>query len=362
MMMSVTLTISCGTEEEVGDASLELNLSANSVSVGSPISFQLLSSIDGDVSNLSTFFVNGQQIEGNSFIPTEANPSNEVYGIYNGKTSAVKIFASTDVVPSAYTRKVLLEDYTGTWCGYCPRMVSVVHYLAEYSDRIVPVAIHCQGAPTDPWAYEFWEDMANPQNYNALGAPKGKFNRIYALNQFEGAHPCPNDPSVYYAQAQEFLNQPANLGLAINSSLSGNSLNIGVKVGFATDSVPEARLVVMLIEDGLKYNQVNYYAGSGLSCDPEFDYANMPNPIPNFGQEHVLLKAYTNIYGDVIPQAQIAEGNVWSRDFNVQLPANVTNANNLSIVAMVLGNGDQIKTREVLNVQSAKVGVNKDFD
>lgn len=356
------LLISCGTEEEIGDEMLELTVSAVSVPVGNSISFNVSSSITGDVTSEAVFFVNGEQITGNSFTPTEVNDANEVYATYNGKTTSTKTFASIDVIPSQYTQKVLVEDYTGTWCGYCPRMATIVHYLTEYSDRIVPIAIHCPGAPTDPWAYEFAQDMTNPANYNAQGQPKGKINRIYNLDQLQGTYPCPNDPTVYYPQFQSYLNQTASLGLAINSSLNGNNLSIQVKVGFATDAIPNARLVVNLIEDGLTHEQVNYYSGGNSNCDPEFNYTSMPDHIPNFPQEHVLLKSYTDIYGDPIPSNQIANGTVWTKDFNVSLPSNVTNSQNLKIVAFVLGNGDQISTREAINVQSAPVGVNQDFD
>lgn len=357
-----SLLFSCGTEEELGNETIELSLSANSVLVGTPINFTLFSSFSGDVTSQTTFFVNGEPIEGSSFTPIEMNDANEVYATFNGKTSGVKTFASVENLPSQYTQKVLLEDYTGTWCGFCPRMATITHYLKEYSDRIIPIAIHCPGAPSDPWAYEFALDMIKPANYNAQGAPRGKFNRIYDLDQMQGMYPCPNDASAYYPQADMYLNQTAQLGLAIHSSLNGNSLNIKVKVGFALDTLPDARLVVNLIEDGLTYNQTNFYAGGSATCDPEFDYTSMPSVIPNFPQEHVLLKSYTDIYGDIIPQSEISNGNVWTRDFNVQLPANVTNPQNLKLVAFVLGNGDKNSNRAVVNVQSVKVGSNQDFD
>lgn len=75
-----------------------------------------------------------------------------------------------------------------------------------------------------------------------------------------------------------------------------------------------------------------------------------------------MLKSYTDIFGDAIPSAEVAEGNIWTRDLNVTLPNNVTNTNNLYIVAFVVGNGDEVKTRAALNVQRAKVGTNQDFD
>ncbi|SMC84375.1 Omp28-related outer membrane protein [Moheibacter sediminis] len=356
------LLLSCGTEEDLADESIQMTMSAMSVPVGSQITFTASSSIAGDITSDAVYFVNGQQIEGSSFIPTEVNETNEVYASYNGKNSSTSTFASTDVIPSQYTQKVLLEDYTGTWCGWCPRMNSIMHYLTDYSDKIIPIAIHTQGTPQDPWVYEYALDMASTANYGAGAAPAGKINRIHTLDQFQQQHPCPNTREVYYPQVDTYLNQSAPLGLAINSSLSGSSLSINVKVGFSTDVVPEARLVVVLVEDGLIHNQYNYFSGSGSNCDPEYNYSSMPHPIQGFTHNHVLLKSFTDIYGDIIPTNQISNGAVYTKPFNVTLPANVTNASNLSVVAFVLGNGNQIKTRGVINVQSAKVGTNQDFD
>lgn len=351
---------SCGTEEDAAEQNIQVAVSAPSVSIGSTISFSASSSLYGDITSDAVFFVNDEQIETNTYIPTSANPQNSVYAIYNGIQSQKVYFASTEEIPSVYTQKVLLEDYTGTWCVWCPRMASIVDYLADYSDKIIPVAIHTPGAPTDPWTYEFALDMQ--VKYSAQGAPKGKFNRIYTVNQFDATSPCPFDPTLYTPQADQYLNQNAPLGLAIGSTLNGNNLKIKVKVGFATDNVPDARLVVYLIEDGLTYKQYNGYAGTGLTCDPNHNYSAMPNPIQDFPQKHVLLKSYTDVYGDIIPQNQIANGTVWTRDFDVSLPSSVTNSQNLSIVAFVLGNGGDIANRPVINAQSAKINTEKDFD
>lgn len=360
LLFSTAILISCGTEEDVSEQVIQVSTSTSSVPVGMPITFTASSSLSGDITSQATYFVNDTQIEGNSFTPTEVNIANEVYATYNSLQSQKVNFASTEVVPSEYTQKVLVEDYTGTWCAWCPRMATILDYLSDYSENIIPVGIHTPGAPTDPWLYEYALDMQ--VKYSAQGAPKGKFNRIYPVNQYEGVSLCPTDANIYQPQADSYLNQTAQLGLAINSTLSGNSLNINVKVGFAVDALSEARLVVYLIEDGLTHNQVNGYTGTGLTCDSNYNYSAMPNPIPNFAQKHVLLKAYTDIYGDIIPQNQVSNGNVWSKDFNVNLPANVTNAQNLSIVAFVLGNGSEIANRPVINVQSAKINTNQPFD
>lgn len=358
-----TFLIGCGTEEDIGDELIELTVSASSVPVQTPVTFYVSSSISGDVSAEAAFFVNGEPIAGNTFVPIEPNDYNEVYATYNGKTTSTKTFASTAVTPSEYTQKLLLEDYTGTWCGYCPRMITITNYLTDYSPNVIPVAIHTPGSPTDPWEYEHASQMMSAAYYNTGGAPAGQFNRTIKVNQDEGPNPCPNNPEFFESQAEALLSQNAPLGLSINSTLNGNSLTMNVKVGFATDEISNAKLVVYLIEDGLSHNQANYFSGSTIiNCDPAYNYADMPNPIPDFPQNHILLKAYTDIYGDTIPQESIAEGAVWSWERTYPLPSNVTNTQNLSLVAFVLGNGDSISTRKALNVQSSSLGVHQPFD
>src|SRR5690606_3621850 len=145
-------------------------------------------------------------------------------------------------------------------------------------------------------------------------------------------------------------------------TLSGNSLNIQVKVGFATGDISNAKLVVNLIEEGLTYDQKNGYYGSSFPNCPFNQGEYNQNPIPDFPQKHVLLKSFTDIFGDAIPADEVADGNIWTKDLNVSLPSNVTNANNLYLVAFVVGNGDEISTRAVLNVQRAKVGTTQNFD
>ncbi len=363
VFFSSLLLVSCGTEEDASDELLELTISQSSVPRGTPVSFQVSSSIAGDVTSQAVFHVNGTPISGNTFTPTVANESNEVYATFNGNTTATKTFASVETTPSEYTQKVLIEDYTGTWCGWCPRMMTIIQYFTNYSENIIPVAIHTPGTPVDPWLYEHAIQMMSSSYYDTGGAPAGQINRIHKIDQDKDATPCPNNFSFFQNQIDPYLNQNALLGLSIDSSLSGNSLSMNVKVGFASSDISNAKLIVYLIEDGLTYNQYNYFSGSTtVSCDPNFNYANMPHPIPNHPQEHILLKTYTDIYGDDIPQNQISQGTVWNWEQTFSLPANVTNANNLHIVAFVVGNGNEIKTRAALNVQRAKVGTFQDFD
>lgn len=357
---------SCGTEEEPKGEIITVTASPSSVVVGNPVSFTANSSTAGDITSSAIFYVNGSAIEGNTFTPSEASMNNEVYATYNGIQSATAVFASTEEGGGTlgYTQKVLVEDYTGTWCVACPRMVTLVHYYTEHSPNVIPVAIHCD---TDPYKYEHSDIMVVSDNYNAQNLPVGKFNRIYTIDQKGNTIPCPNDPAQYTQQLDTYLNQVAPVGLAITSSLNGDKININVKVGFADDNITNPRLVVQILQDeGLHYDQKNAFANNpSVNCDPDpqFNYYAMPNPIPNFPQNHVLLKSYTDIFGDPIPTDQVAVGHIYSKNFdNQQIPALSNDPSKLKIVAFVLGNGDKNSNRAVLNVQSAMINTTQDFD
>src|SRR5690606_19364425 len=50
--------------------------------------------------------------------------------------------------------KVLIEEGTGTWCGWCPRgTVAMAHMYANYSDKFVGIAVH-NGDPMTVAAYD----------------------------------------------------------------------------------------------------------------------------------------------------------------------------------------------------------------
>lgn len=345
---------SCGTEEEIVPDTLTLTANSNEVYLGNPIIFSAISQNNGNVTTDAQYFVNGQAIDGNTYIPTEVN-TNTVYATYNGTTSNTVTFASLEeiILPDTYTKKVLAEDYTGTWCGYCPGMLNVLNHFTNYNNNVIPVAIHCG---VDPYAYEFHTQLQDA--YNADGLPQGRINRVNNLDLFTENFVidyCGTNQTYYEEMIQEYLEEPAPLGLAINSELNGNTLNFEVKIGFLVNQIANAKLVVYLLEDGLVHEQTNYFAGTGNSA---CNYSTYPDHINDYVHNHVLQKSFTDIFGDEIPADQIVADGFYTRNFNVSVPSNVENTEHLSLVAFVLGN----ENNEVINAQYVHVGESQDFD
>jgi thiol-disulfide isomerase/thioredoxin len=236
-------------------------------------------------------------------------------------------------VESTHTTKVMVEDYTGTWCQYCPRLAYALEQAVEASSNIIPVALHDDN------------DMPFP-NINSLlntfgvtGFPSGRVNRTINWNEST-------------SQPVALLDDRQHMGLAISSSLSGSTITAEVNVHYDLKVDSPNRIVVYLLENGLVYPQVNFYNG-----DPASPYYQQGNPIVNFVHNHTARTTFTDVYGDDIPFAESSTDNTYTANYTLTVPGSVQNTSNLEIVAFVVG-----LDNTVLNVQKADVGETKDFD
>ncbi|MCB0382332.1 MAG: Omp28-related outer membrane protein, partial [Psychroserpens sp.] len=177
-------------------------------------------------------------------------------------------------VESTHTTKVMIEDYTGTWCQYCPRLAYALDQAVAANSNIIPVAIHDDN------------DMPFPNvdvllnEFGITGFPSGRVNRTINWNE------STSQPVALLANRQ-------NMGLAINSSLSGNSITAEVKVHYDLKADTPNRLVVYLLENGLVYPQVNFYNG-----DPSSPFFQQGNPIMDYVHNHTARTTLTDVFGD----------------------------------------------------------------
>ena len=319
----------------IGYASLTVGVNEQTIFVTQTATFTATDNLGRDLSASATFYVDGVAITGNTY-PVSADGNYDVYAVYGAVQSNTDSF--TAVNPS-YTTKVLVEDYTGTWCGYCPRLWWKLEDAVAQNANIIPAAIH----DDTPMKYEYADSMES--TFGVSGFPTGKYNRINTWDESQ-------------TQLNDAQGELVGLGLAINSTRTGNDLEITVKVGFDLTYTNELKLVLYVVENGLLYDQTSYYNDD--SSTPVYQ---MGNPIPDFEHNNVVRKAFTDVYGDVIPSSETEMGDVYSRTFNVAIPvgtgqSDVHNPDNIHLIAFVVDGS----TKEVINVQKADIGVNQDFD
>jgi thiol-disulfide isomerase/thioredoxin len=303
---------SCYQDDEVTEK-IGISASQNEQKVYSEVTFNVVTLKGEDVTDESTFFVNGVQIPSNSFTSSEEKTYN-VQARYNGLTSNLLPIKFSFTL-EGYVKRALVEDYTGTWCGNCPRVTHALDLIKQQTDKIVEVAIH-RGTPAQNEPYLF-DATVLEQLFQVSGYPAARINRT----------------GIWSAQQQNNLNQVISqtqgaivkAGVAMENTVANGTINLKVNVGFLQD-YSNLKLVVYVLENGLIYDQVNYtpfYGGV--------------DPIPNFVHNHTLRSCLTNLLGDAIPNESAKNGTTYVRNFSVPVPSNVSNVSKLEFVAFVIG-------------------------
>lgn len=245
------------------------------------------------------------------------------------RNNSIQLIAFNPFV-NQFVNRVLVEEYSGTWCGNCPNILYGTQLLKQQTNKEVSVQIH---RGSDPFVTEYGNTIATQQN--VYGVPTGKINRTIDWT------------GPQYQNVNQVLNEikpSSTVGLAINSSLNSSGiLNLNIMIG-TTNTAIQTKLVVYIVEDNLFFTQANYYANlyGGL------------NPIPNFEYDGVFRSAVSSTLGDTI----LFSGNQAQKNYAISVPTNVANISNANIVAFLI----DVTTNSVLNVRKATMGESQQLE
>lgn len=260
-----------------------------------------------------TINISIDQVNGNA----DANPADNT-----GST----LFNSTSSAPA---RAVVIEEGTGTWCGWCPRGAVAMEYMYNNyaSQGFIGIAVHNQ----DPMMVTEYDNGANFSGYPSCNADRSYLDVGVSQNNF-----------VALFNLRKAI--PSPVGITCAASVSNDILTVPVEGKFVTKfATGDFRLAAIVVENGVKgtgsgYNQTNYYAGGGEG--PMGGYESLPATVPasQMVYDHVgraLLGGYNGQAGSV--PATIVDGTSASHTFTWTIPAS-TNKSNLKVVAIVIDN------------------------
>lgn len=236
-------------------------------------------------------------------------------------------------VSGYFKKRVLIEDYTGTWCGNCTRVAYAIDQMKEQSDKVVTIAIHNGNDPYHFAGIQPLKDLIMPNS--DLELPQSRLNRTIVWTSPEPSN---------LAQAKALTGNNAGLGIAMSSTIVNGTVNLDVNMKFA-QNYTGLKLVVYALENHLIKNQVNYTS-----------YYGNVNPVPGYEHNHVLRKEITNLLGDPITESTTA-GQTVTKSFSFPIPSNFTNPENISFVAMIV-NADNLS----LNARAAEKNENQSFE
>ncbi|MCT2562703.1 T9SS-dependent choice-of-anchor J family protein [Chryseobacterium herbae] len=239
-------------------------------------------------------------------------------------------------------KKVLVEEGTGTWCGWCPRGAVAMKYMdTNYPDDFIGIAVH----NSDPMAVSEYDTGSNFNGYPSMNVDRAALNKGVT-----------NTEMTTQVTTRKTLITPAQLNAS--GGLTGNSLTLNTSATFRTMiSNANFRFAVVLVEDGVKgtttaYNQKNYYAGGNNGAMG--GYETLPDPVPaaQMTYDHVgrmLLGGYTGQAGSV--PTTITDGQVVNYLFTANIPTTYNLAKVKAVVLLLNG-----VTGEVINARSFLLG------
>ncbi|GAK95399.1 hypothetical protein JCM19294_2181 [Nonlabens tegetincola] len=240
LLVAVTLT-SCSSESTDdgggngnGNGNQGLVLSADKTRVyeNTIVTFTVMNGTV-NVTSQATISLDGTPITGNTVL-LDTVGSKVVTAEYNGD-SANNV--DIEVIVPSYSTKMIIEDYTGAWCGWCPRISQGIEDLGASNSNVIAIAVH----NGDSMVFPFEGQMR--QRFGVSGFPTGILNRDQSWNSVSG-------DAMNMTQPISYLNVQKEVGVAINSSITNNTLSASIRVGFDLDQ-SGLSLVVYALENGL---------------------------------------------------------------------------------------------------------------
>lgn len=214
--------------------------------------------------------------------------------------------------PSSYAQRVVIEEQTGQWCGYCVYGTHEMNALVAANPGVVfGVAVHSQAynqngaiAGSDnyeiPWRSTYW------LGFNMNGYPAGSANRGISLHPTEWPDPV-----------NDLVGTTTDVGVEVSSVDNGNgSIDVTVKVGFGAKMRGESIIQVMVLENGIVDWQANFLAGDASAQDyAGGKYYNAPDRITDYVHDHTLRSVEPSDDGDVITEEETGVGVVVTRTY-----------------------------------------------
>lgn len=268
---------------------------------------------------------------------TKAIVNIPVEGVSSGKNNVVEIAVTSingnemtiknrlkflAIEGEGYERKFVVEEGTGTWCGWCPRGIVGMEAMAEaHPEKFIGIAVHSG-------------DVMAVSSYNS-----------FLSKYFSGYPSCivnrdPNyniDPSQENLEAayELWISQPApvDVDFVVTKTSLGFNVTVDASTVFAFDDANATySLAFVIIEDGIKGVQTNYYAGGS--------YGEMGG-WQNKGSEVAWTYLDTardifDVYGiskSIPTSVEKGVSYEYQRSLNMR---NVKNIENTSVVALVL--------------------------
>lgn len=209
------------------------------------------------------------------------------------------VMAQDTIVSTVPTNKnVVLEEYTGVNCGYCPDGHRIANDIAEaHPGRVCLINIHQGNFAANTYTTQWGNALAN--QYNITSYPNGTVNRgSSALN-----------PGQWTSASNTVLNQtsPVNIGAEGTLDWSTGELSLHIQLYYTGTTTATNMLNVAVLQNNVLGSQ------SGMSSNPSQVEGNQ------YRHMHMLRDLITGQWGAEITNTSV--GTLFDTIINYTIPA-----------------------------------------
>jgi len=225
--------------------------------------------------------------------------------------STLGLMAQTIVSTSAENRKVVLEEFTGIYCGFCPDGHAIAQSLQDNNPGdVFLINVHQGGYANpngnDPDFRTPWGDAIAGQT-DLAGYPAGTINRSNFPGMEMGS---PGTTALgrnnWNAAANIIMGESSYVNLAVEATVDipTNSINIHVEGYYTADSPVATNLLNVAV---LQNNTLGPQSGGGQGN--------------NYNHQHRLIDLVTGQWGEEITTT--TQGSFIDRTYQYTLPGSI---------------------------------------
>lgn len=236
------------------------------------------------------------------------------------------------VVSFLFTRVPVIEEFTGTWCGWCPRgFVGMETAHEKFGDQVVLIAAH-NGDPMEISDY-------NPVMSTVSGFPDARANRATDFD--------PNPDAIESMINQSMLEVPVGMVQVTaqwnDEEMKTIKMDATSKFAFAEENTNYG-IAFVLTEDGMKgtsssWAQSNYYSGQSGYPDYMSWWCSQGSKVSGLEYNFVAVGAWqiaSGFNGSVKTSFEAGEVMPFSYTADISTKTLIQDKSKLKVVALLI--------------------------
>lgn len=274
---------------------------------------------------------------------------------------------------SAYPLKLVSEEVTGTWCGYCIRgIVGMKTMNDKYPDTFIGIAIHNDSNTKWPDAMAAGVEEYHDYIYNSCGIT-GYPHCVFSRNPNYSIDPqyMENCYTAIMSEADNYT------GVELKAQYNKNTgkIDTNTDIYFAKkQSNTNYKLAYVIVENNVHrthaelglaenepsgYDQNNYYGNNAQGVEMG-GYEKMGSTVraEQIWYNDVARSIYPTPQGEegILPK-DIAEGDHFSNEVSLDIPTNVLNSANTEVIVLLLEKNGIIVNADKVKIEGIETGI-----